>query len=147
MPVILQSQTSNKATLSPASPLRVKTVTFSNKVQTWLIPARTAGGRRFRQRGVRAPNRAAKHNHGTRSNTKRTNRTFANCAVAYMSHTINPDTGHIAKYCELASSSERHLWQASNTKEIGRLAQGYKQAKGTNTMFSLPKMLCPKDKK
>ena len=64
-----------------------------------------------------------------------------------MGHAVNPDTGKIADYNKLATSSEGHLWQASNAKEIGRLAQGYKQAKGTNTIFFIAKLAVPKGRK
>jgi hypothetical protein len=44
---------------------------------------------------------------------------------------------HIAEYPELAKSSEYHSWQQSNIEEIARLAQGYKNIKGTCVLRSL----------
>ena len=51
---------------------------------------------------------------------------------------FNPDTGELAEYAELSKSSEGHLWQQSNIEEIARLAQGYKDIKGTDTIHFLP---------
>ena len=68
-------------------------------------------------------------------------------AQALHGHAINPDTGAIAEYKELAASSEGHFWQASNAMEIGRLAQGYKDQKGTNTLFFIHKHEIPRGKK
>jgi hypothetical protein len=47
---------------------------------------------------------------------------------------IHPDTGHDVKYPELLRSSDGLLWEESCAEEAGRLARGYKQAKGTNTI-------------
>jgi hypothetical protein len=55
--------------------------------------------------------------------------------VALHGNAVNPDTGNIAEYAELSKCSQGHLWRNSNAEAIGRLAQGYKDIKGTNTMF------------
>jgi len=60
---------------------------------------------------------------------------------------FNPDTGKLAEYHELSHSSDGALWQASNAMEIHRLAQGHGTIKGTNTMFFIPVMAIPKNKK
>ena len=60
---------------------------------------------------------------------------------------FNPDTGEIAEYPELAQSSDGPFWQQSNIEEIARLAQGYKDIKGTNTINFLPFDKIPKGKK
>jgi len=60
---------------------------------------------------------------------------------------FNPDTGTIAEYRELSQCSEGALWQASNAEEIGRLAQGFGDQKGTNTMFFIPVSAIPKGRK
>jgi hypothetical protein len=54
---------------------------------------------------------------------------------ALLGHAINPDTGKIAEFKELQRCSEGDLWNESNAEEIGRLTQGYKNVKGTNTLF------------
>jgi len=60
---------------------------------------------------------------------------------------FNPDTGTIAEYRELSQCSEGDLWQASNAEEIGRLAQGFGDVKGTNTMFFIPVTAIPQGRK
>jgi hypothetical protein len=65
---------------------------------------------------------------------------------AFHGNAVNPDTGAIAKYVELSKCSEGHHWRQSNTDEIGRLAQGYGDIKGTNTMFFIPFSEIPENK-
>jgi hypothetical protein len=60
---------------------------------------------------------------------------------------FNPDTGQIAEYPELSRCSEGHVWHESNAKEIGRLAQGYKNIVGTNTIFFIRRHDIPKGRK
>ena len=60
---------------------------------------------------------------------------------------FNPDTGNIAEYRELSQSSDDHFWLESNCEEIGRLAQGYKQTKGTNTIYFIPVSAVPQGHK
>jgi hypothetical protein len=47
---------------------------------------------------------------------------------------IHPDTGRDVEYPELLRSSEGILWEESCAEEVGRLADGYKQSTGTNTI-------------
>lgn len=63
---------------------------------------------------------------------------------AYLGHAINPDTGKIAEYRELSQSSDSAIWRKSNAEEIGRLAQGYGDIKGTNTIFFIHPSAMPK---
>ncbi len=49
---------------------------------------------------------------------------------------FNPDTSKLAEYKELSHRSDGDLWQAANTTEIHRLAQGNDIIPGTNTIFS-----------
>ena len=46
---------------------------------------------------------------------------------------VNPDTGLDAEYPELLRSSEGQHWEEQMCHEIGRLFQGYKETKGTDT--------------
>jgi hypothetical protein len=62
-------------------------------------------------------------------------------------HAINPDTGKIAEYRELSQSSEGAIWQNSNCEEIGRLAQGYGNIKGTNTIHFIRRANIPRGRK
>ena len=51
---------------------------------------------------------------------------------------VNPDTGLPAEYKELSKSSAGPRWKGEHCYEIGRLAQGYQDVKGTNTMHFIP---------
>ena len=66
---------------------------------------------------------------------------------AYHGHAINPDTGKIAEYRELRQSSDGPIWINSNCEEIGRLAQGYGNIKGTNTIHFIQLSDVPKGRK
>jgi hypothetical protein len=57
---------------------------------------------------------------------------------------IHPDTGQDVKYPELLYSSDSLLCEESCAKEAGHLAQGYKQAKGTNTIHFIRHDQLPK---
>jgi hypothetical protein len=59
----------------------------------------------------------------------------------------NPDTGKLAEFIELSKCSEGALWQHSNAEEIGRLAQGYGNIKGTNTIFFIDPTKIPSGRK
>jgi hypothetical protein len=80
---------------------------------------------------------------------------FANAATnthrrphfALHGHAFNPDTGKIAEYRELSQCSEGCIWQGSNCEEIGRLAQGFGDVKGTNTIIFIPVSSVPKGRK
>ena len=47
---------------------------------------------------------------------------------------VHPDTGETVEYPALLKSSDGHLWVESCAEECGRLAQGYKNEKGTDTI-------------
>jgi hypothetical protein len=106
--------------------------------------------------------RRTTHQHGTRSNTTPLQHvaatakalfsttdpespTFAHCALH--GNAFNPDTGKLAEFLELSKCSEGSLWQQSNADEIGRLAQGHGNIKGTNTIFFIDPSKIPKGRK
>jgi hypothetical protein len=64
---------------------------------------------------------------------------------------VNPDTGNIAQYKELSTSSDAAHWQYSNTDEIGRMFQGLGpdsyMPTGTNTLWFIDRKDIPKHKK
>ncbi len=60
---------------------------------------------------------------------------------------FNSETGQLAEYRELSQCSEGPLWQGSNAKEIGRLAQGYGAVQSTNTMFFIAASAIHKSRK
>ena len=115
------------------------------------------------------PRATTRHSHGTRANTTTPLVHIAASAkallldaarhtpqpsslpvplqYAFHGHAINPDTGKIAEYRELSKCSEGALWQAANADEIGRLAQGFGDQKGTNTMFFIPVSAMPAGRK
>ena len=59
---------------------------------------------------------------------------------------VHPDTGELADYSALVQSSEGDLWEESACQEFGRLAQGYKDTKGTDTIFFIHKHEVPADR-
>jgi hypothetical protein len=64
---------------------------------------------------------------------------------------INPDTGLVASYDELAKSSEGPLWVEGCADEMGRLFRGRgkdsSMPTGTETLFAIPFHMIPKHKK
>ena len=60
---------------------------------------------------------------------------------------VNPDTGLEAEYIELTKSSDGNYWIRGMCHEIGRLFQGYKDIKGTNTCRFIHRHEMPKDRK
>jgi len=60
---------------------------------------------------------------------------------------FNPDTGKPTEYSKLSHSSNRTMWQASNTMEIHHLAHGNDNITNTNTMFFILVMAVPCNKK
>ena len=60
---------------------------------------------------------------------------------------VNPDTGLPAEYKELSKSSAGPRWKGEHCYEIGRLAQGYQDVKGTNTMHFIPVHKIPPGRK
>jgi len=63
--------------------------------------------------------------------------------TALHGNAFNPDTGELAKYKELSTSSDGTLWQQANATEIHCLAQGTPVVPGTNTMFFIPVTAIP----
>ena len=59
---------------------------------------------------------------------------------------IYEDTGKALEYRDLIKK-EKYLdtWSTSLANELGRLAQGISDVKGTNTIFFIPKSEIPKD--
>jgi hypothetical protein len=60
---------------------------------------------------------------------------------------INPDTGLLADYKVLSKSSDGTHWIEGNYHEFGRLAQGYKNTKDTDTIHFIPVSHLPADRK
>ena len=110
------------------------------------------------------------HSHGTRASTQPLHHVAAAVRTLLLDHArdsplnrfsplppvlhyalhgnaFNPDTGNIAEYRELSQCSDGPLWLESNCEEIGRLAQGYKQTKGTNTIYFIPISAVPQGRK
>jgi Reverse transcriptase (RNA-dependent DNA polymerase) len=69
--------------------------------------------------------------------------------AALLGSAVNPDTGIIAEYAELAASTQGHHWQAANADEIGRLCTGHgpDMPTGTDTMRFIHKADIPGNKK
>ena len=63
----------------------------------------------------------------------------------------NSVTHHISgvaqEYRHLIKGPERKIWERSFANELGQLAQGIREFKGTNTVMFVPKSKVPKDKK
>ena len=61
---------------------------------------------------------------------------------------INASTGEPMKYRDLMKKPDlRELWQRSLANELGRLAQGIRDIKGTNTIYFIPKSDIPHDRR
>ena len=65
---------------------------------------------------------------------------------AMLGNAVNPDTNTIAEYKELSESSEGPLWTASMSEELGRLAQGFGDTQGTDTIRFIPLSAIPRNK-
>ena len=53
---------------------------------------------------------------------------------------IDEDTGKALEYRDLIKKDKyRDIWSTSLANEIGRLAQGIRNVKGTNTIIVIPK--------
>jgi hypothetical protein len=104
----------------------------------------------------------APHTHRTRTstgaittttNTQRYPDRTATCATLFLDeyalhgNAFNPDTGKLAEYKELSHSSDGPVWIESSCEEIGRLFQGYKLIKGTNTCIWIRKCDIPRGKR
>jgi Reverse transcriptase (RNA-dependent DNA polymerase) len=98
---------------------------------------------------------AATYESATARRSRRTRRPSAKLAdtltqhMALLGTAVNPDTGMIAEYAELAASSQGAAWQAANADEIGRLCMGHGKdmPTGTDTMRFINKADIPRDKK
>jgi len=66
--------------------------------------------------------------------------------TAHHGNAFDPNTGELAEYGVLSRSTDGALWQAANTTEIHRLAQGTTTTPGTNTMFFIPVTAIPHGK-
>ena len=51
------------------------------------------------------------------------------------------------EYRHLIKGPERKIWERSFANELGQLAQGIREVKGTNTVMFILKSKVPKDKK
>ena len=62
---------------------------------------------------------------------------------------VHPDTGELAEYKSLRSSSKGAEWEASCANEFGRLAQGVKphMPTGTDTIHFIPVTSMPAGRK
>ena len=60
---------------------------------------------------------------------------------------INPDTGALCEHKQLRESSDGKHWEISFCNEVGRLFQGYKDIKGTDTCKFIHKKDVPTDRK
>jgi hypothetical protein len=69
--------------------------------------------------------------------------------MARANKAVHPDTGKLAEYQQLRTSSEGHLWEHSCALEMGRLAQGLppEQPEGRDTFRFIPKSKVPKGAK
>lgn len=98
-----------------------------------------------------------RHKHRTRTSTGAITKHAANTAsptnaqfpdeYALHGNAFNPDTGKLAEYKELSQSSDGPIWIESACEEIGRLFQGYKTIRGTNTCFFIRKREVPRGKR
>ena len=69
------------------------------------------------------------HHYNTRYSIKK----YGACAV------IDPDTGKTLQYQQLIQNPKhKSIWTTLMSNDIGQLAQGNDNIKGTNTMFFLP---------
>ena len=72
---------------------------------------------------------------------------FESYESAYLGHAVNPDTGRIANYRTLATSSQGKQWEQGNADEFGRLlnGNGTTMKTGTNTMKFIDPADMPND--
>ena len=132
-----------------------------------LLTSKTIHPRKLARTG--SPKAPPTHAHGTRANQPKLTHIAASARMlllaedahapqspfanaherphyAFHGHAINPDTGKIAEYRELSMSSDGPIWKNSNAEEIGRLAQGYGDVKGTNTIYFINVKDIPPDR-
>lgn len=60
---------------------------------------------------------------------------------------LNTDTGLMEEYRQLHKGKDKQIWQRSFSNELGRLAQGIRDIKGTDCITFIPYEQIPKDKK
>ena len=60
---------------------------------------------------------------------------------------VDEETGQAMEYRDLIKHPKhKNTWEISLANELGRLAQGIREVKGTNTILFLPKSEIPKDR-
>ena len=139
-------QRKTQATASPTKTVHPRKLK-KNPGASRPVPSHTHGTRSKPLNHIAASARAllvaaAQSPHSTLQNTS-DKRTY----FALHGHAINPDTGKIAEYRELSQCSDGPIWINSNCEEIGRLAQGYGNIKGTNTIYFIDISKVPKGRK
>ena len=60
---------------------------------------------------------------------------------------VNEKTGKLEEYSALIKGPDRAVWERSYGNDLGRLAQGIDDVKGTNTIFFIPHHEVPKDRR
>ena len=66
-------------------------------------------------------------------------------AYQYLTDIANPPS--LLKYKDLIKTSDKIIWERGMCNELGRLAQGYKDIKGRNTIFFIPRSGVPPNNK
>ena len=65
----------------------------------------------------------------------------------FVAAVIDPETGESLEYRDLLKRPElKEQWQTSFANEVGRLAQGIRDIKGTNTIHFIPRSEIPADR-
>ena len=65
------------------------------------------------------------------------------CKENSVTHHIS---GVVQEYRNLIKGQEREIWERYFSSELGKLAQGIIEVRGTNTVMFIPKSKVPKDK-
>ena len=65
----------------------------------------------------------------------------------YSNAVINQETGKLEGYTALANGKDAKVWQDAYADDLGMLAQGIRDIKGTNTIHFISKDKVPKNKK
>ena len=60
---------------------------------------------------------------------------------------VNPTTEEVEEYWHLIKGANKETWTCSLSNELGQLAQGIRNIKGTDTITAILKSAIPKDKK
>ena len=61
----------------------------------------------------------------------------------HLNAVYDPTSQMYLEYRKLIQTNASKIWKKAFAKEIGRLAQGYKETKGTDTIFFIPKAKIP----